>query len=108
MNRNHTKWYASDAGPINTLQDELLVTLFGFIPLLGRNEMNSLLRVSKRFNTLASSDILWAQTTELHGNSYSSHWLDTVWLGQGKDGLEEVEWNNARDEAGLPIMNMLK
>ncbi len=108
MNRNHTKWYASDAGRINTLQDELLVSVFGFIPSVGRSDMNSLLRVSKRFNALASSDVLWSKSSQLNGNSYTSHWLDTMWLGQGKDGYEEVEWNKTREEAGLPIMNMLK
>jgi hypothetical protein len=94
-----------NAGRINTLEDKTLITLFTFIPNVGRKDINHLLRVSKRFNVLTASDYLWSQLSEQSGHE---HWVGSVWVGEGKEGCEESEWQRMKDDAGLPLMNMFK
>lgn len=109
MNKNHRKWYSMDAGLINTLGDGFLIEILNWIPELGRRDINHLLRVSKRFYSLASSDSLWISILGgVNGVQICNHWLSTVWLGSGRDGDEASEWLKMREDAGLPLMNMFK
>ncbi len=92
-------------GPLNKLDNNLLASIITMIPQVGRTDLNAVLRVSKRFNELATSDMLWAKLAM----GSSDGWMDTVWFGRAKGGGDEAEeWLRMKEEAGLPTVNMLK
>lgn len=80
-------------GSYHKLNEFELLKIFEY--LNNKKDLISLMKVSKRFKSLFSSDTIWKLIP-----------FDcTVWFGKGKYGNEENEWNMTKDESGLSILN---
>ena len=80
------------AGPWFMLHDEQLQYMCTF---LGSSDVNALIRTSKKFRKLFSTDMVWENVP----------YTFSGWRGDGCNGTEDSQWAKTRQEGGLTIAN---
>ena len=85
-------------GPINLFEKKILANIIQLY-LLNSKQLNTLMKVSKEFNKLFSSDVLW---TALNFTSF------TPWLGYGSQGTDDQIWRKYQHQKGLPSVNCVR
>jgi hypothetical protein len=84
-------------GPISVLPDEIIAKLFGFVG--GAFNLNSLIRVSKRWHKIFLSDCVWCSIP---------FQTFCMWQGEGVAGPEREEWQAMQEESGLSISSIYR
>lgn len=83
-------------GPWSILNDFQLLYVSGFIGLA--KDLNSLIRVSKRFQLVFSSNEVW--------KNVPFAW--SAWQGQGKCGKEAQDWEKVHEHSGIFIVTLYR